>query len=165
LNDLDAVDRKILDNIQSDFPVCERPFLQIAEKVGISEGALIGRIESLKARKIIRRFGAVFDSRKLGYVSTLVAVRIPDSGQLPAVAREVGRFPEVTHNYERENRFNLWFTLIAASGERIREILDRVSSLPGVAEVKDLPAEALYKIKVDFKTTGRAGEPEADNDR
>lgn len=165
MNDLDAVDRKILDNIQSGFPVCERPFLLIAGKVGIGEEELIGRIESLKARKIIRRFGAVFDSRKLGYVSTLVAVRIPDSGHLPAVAREVGRFPEVTHNYERENRFNLWFTLIAASQERIHEILDRVSSLPGVAEVKDLPAEALYKIKVDFKTAGRDLEAEEEDGR
>ena len=148
---LDPVDKRILGAVQSGFPVCERPFSKIAGSIGISEQSLIERIEALKERRIIRRFGAVFDSRKLGYVSTLVAVRIPDTGHVPAVADEINRFDEVTHNYERENRFNLWFTLIAQSRERIGEIISLVKSLPGVEEVRDLPADEMYKIKVDFR--------------
>ena len=151
MNSLEPVDKRILGAVQSGFPVCERPFSEIAGSIGISEQSLIERIEALKEGRIIRRFGAVFDSRRLGYVSTLVAVRIPDAGHVPAVAAEINRFDEVTHNYERENRFNLWFTLIAQSRERIGEIISRVESLPGVEEVRDLPADEMYKIKVDFR--------------
>ena len=151
MTSLDPVDKRILGVIQSGFPVCERPFLKIAESIGISEDTLIERIKTLKENRIIRRFGAVFDSRKLGYVSTLVAVRIPDAGRIPAVAAEINRFNEVTHNYQRENGFNLWFTLIAESRKRVEEIISRVESLSGVEEVHDLPADEMYKIKVDFR--------------
>ena len=151
MKSLDPVDKRILGAVQSGFPVCERPFSKIAGSIGVSEQSLIERIQALKERQIIRRFGAVFDSRRLGYVSTLVAVRIPDAGHVPAVAAEINRFDEVTHNYERENRFNLWFTLIAQSRERIGEIISRVKSLPGVEEVRDLPADEMYKIKVNFR--------------
>lgn len=151
MTSLDPVDKRILGAIQSGFPVCERPFLKIAESIGISEDTLIERIKTLKENRIIRRFGAVFDSRKLGYVSTLVAVRIPDAGRIPAVAAEINRFDEVTHNYQRENRFNLWFTLIAESRKRVEEIISRVESQSGVEEVHDLPADEMYKIKVDFR--------------
>mgnify|MGYP000020466884 CR=1 FL=1 len=152
MNSLDSVDKLILEAVQSGFPVCERPFLKIAESIGISEERLIERIKTLKENRIIRRFGAVFDSRKLGYLSTLVAVRIPEAGRIPAVAAEINRFIEVTHNYQRENRFNLWFTIIAESRKRIQEIISRVESIDGVAEVRDLPADEMYKIKVDFRT-------------
>lgn len=151
MTSLDPVDKRILGAIQSDFPVCERPFLKVAESIGINEHTLIERIKALREKRIIRRFGAVFDSRKLGYVSTLVAVCIPDAEHVPAVAAEINRFNEVTHNYERENRFNLWFTIIAESRERIGEIIGRVESLPGVEEVHNLPADEMYKIRVDFK--------------
>ena len=151
MTSLDPVDKRILGAIQSGFPVCERPFLKIAESIGTSEDTLIERIKTLKENRIIRRFGAVFESRKLGYVSTLVAVRIPDAGRIPAVAAEINRFNEVTHNYQRENRFNLWFTLIAESRKRVEEIISRVESLSGVEEVHDLPADEMYKIKVDFR--------------
>lgn len=151
MTSLDAIDKRILGAIQSGFPVCERPFLKVAESIGISEDTLIKKIKTLKENRIIRRFGAVFDPRKLSYVSTLVAVRIPDAERIPAVAAEINRFSELTHNYERENRFNLWFTLIAESRERIEEIIGRVESLPGVEEVHDLPADEMYKIRVDFR--------------
>ena len=152
MSGLDSLDKRILGAIQSDFPVCERPFRQIAQRLGISEETLIQRVAALKEKNVIRRFGAVFDSRKLGYVTTLVAVHIPEEVHLPAVAQEISKYPEVTHNYERENHYNLWFTIIASGKERITEIIDRVASLPGVSEVHNLPAEELYKIRADFKT-------------
>ena len=151
MSDLDSVDKLLLGAIQSNFPVCEEPFARIGKEIGLQEQEVIRRIESLMERKIIRRFGAVFDSRKLGYVSTLVGAKIPDPAGLPAVAERVNKFSEVTHNYQRADVYNLWFTLIAASRERIEAILDEIRSLPEVEEVRDLPAEELYKIKVDFK--------------
>ncbi|MEA1996198.1 MAG: AsnC family transcriptional regulator [Gemmatimonadota bacterium] len=147
---LDARDIRILKEIQSDFPVCKRPFERIAEKLGISEKALIQKVRRLCELGIIRRFGAVFESRRLGYESTLIAVRIPDPACLPAIAIKINSLPEVTHNYQRDNRYNLWFTLIAATRARIGEILEQVARIPGVAEVRNLPSEEVYKIRAVF---------------
>lgn len=151
MSQTDSLDNRILGAIQSNFPVDERPFRIIAEKIGESEETVIDRVKSLFESKVIRRFGAVFDSRRLGYVSTLVGVRIPDPEHLPAVARHVSRYPEVTHNYERADSYNLWFTLIAENPGRIAVILQQVRGLPGVAEVRDLPQVELYKINASFK--------------
>ena len=155
---LDTVDGKVLERVQNNFPVCERPFEQLADEIGISEDELLERLKSLSESGVIRRFGAVFDSRKLGYVSTLVGVRIPDPNDIPIVAAEVSKYLEVTHNYQRADRFNLWFTLIAASQQRIETIIGRIGGMPQVAEIHDLPAERLYKIKVNFKARERDGD-------
>lgn len=158
----DSLDGKILGAVQSGFPVTGRPFRVIAERIGESEQTVIDGVKSLIERKIIRRFGAVFDSRRMGYVSTLVGVRIPDPGNLPAAAEFIGRFDEVTHNYERADSFNLWFTLIARGQARIDEILEQVRGLTGVAEVRDLPQVELYKINASFKPldAGSGGDDE-----
>lgn len=150
----DGLDGRILDRVQSGFPVCERPFAELADEIGIEEDELIARIKTLREQGVIRRFGAVFDSRKLGYVSTLVGVKIPNQDDIPAVAAEVNTYLEVTHNYQRVDEYNLWFTLIAASQERIEQIIQRIGSLPQVAEIRNLPALRLYKIKADFRATG-----------
>ncbi len=159
MTSLDALDKRILSAIQTDFPVCKRPFQTVAQKLGISENTLIEKIIALKARKVIRRFGAVFDSRRLGFESTLVAVRIPDSRLVPAIAQQINRLSEVTHNYERDDSYNLWFTIIAESEKRIREIVGEVAALPGVADIKSLPAQEVYKIQASFdpKNNGEGG--------
>ncbi|MBN2288830.1 MAG: AsnC family transcriptional regulator [Candidatus Glassbacteria bacterium] len=146
----DPLDNRILAAVQSDFPVCRRPFRELARKLEVGEDLLLARVRSLREQGVIRRFGAVFDSRRLGYVSTLVALEVPNEEDLPGVAAAVNRYPEATHNYQREDRFNLWFTLIARSRERIGEIISRVASLETVAGVMDLPAEELYKIRASF---------------
>ncbi|MFC1544680.1 Lrp/AsnC family transcriptional regulator [Gemmatimonadota bacterium] len=158
---MDGLDGRVLERVQSKFPVCERPFAQMADEIGISEDELLQRVRALSESGVIRRFGAVFDSRKLGYVSTLVGVRIPNPDDIPAVAAEVSKYLEVTHNYQRADRFNLWFTLIAVSQQRIDSIIGKIGTMPQVAEIHDLPAERLYKIKVNFKAKDReSGEGE-----
>ncbi len=154
---LDSFDNSILAAIQDEFPVCQRPFREIAGNLGVDEKVLIERLHRLREHGVIRRFGAVFDSRKLGYFSTLVAVRIPSQDDLPAVARAVNQYPEVTHNYQRDDRFHRWFTLLASSTERIEKILARVAALDGVAQVQNLPAQELYKIRASFKPLDREG--------
>ncbi|MEA2064547.1 MAG: Lrp/AsnC family transcriptional regulator [Gemmatimonadota bacterium] len=155
---LDNLDNRIMARVQSDFPVCERPFRELARQLDVSEAVVLERVRLLRECGVIRRFGAVFDSRKLGYSSTLAAVCIPDEDDLPRVAGAVNRYPEVTHNYQRQGcRFNLWFTVIAESGQRIEEILSQVAALEGVAGVKNLPAEALYKVNASFKPLEGSG--------
>ncbi|GFP25163.1 hypothetical protein HKBW3S43_00551 [Candidatus Hakubella thermalkaliphila] len=140
---------KILNLIQNSFPIQERPFAVLADKTGLSEGEAIHRIKELKKRGIIRRIGAIFDSRSLGYSSTLVAMRVP-SPRVEEVARLVSRYPNVTHNYERDGEYNLWFTLIAESEERIRQIRGEILGASGIQDILNLPAKNIFKIQVNF---------------
>jgi DNA-binding Lrp family transcriptional regulator len=146
---MDTIDKKILNLIQNGFPIQERPFAVLADQIGLSEGETIHRIKELKKRGIIRRIGAIFDSRSLGYSSTLVAMRVP-SPRIEEVAALVNCYPNVTHNYERDGEYNLWFTLIAESEERIRQIMGEIVGASGIQDILNLPAKNIFKIQVNF---------------
>jgi len=146
---LDHLDRAILNEIQSHFPIASRPYAEVARRVGASEDEVLARVASLAQAGVIRRIGANFTSRKLGYTSTLVAVRVaPD--KLDHFVTVVNRYPGVTHNYLRRHRFNVWFTLIAESEARLSQILEEISQAAEVSEILSLPAHEVFKIKVDF---------------
>ncbi|MDR3073678.1 MAG: AsnC family transcriptional regulator [Deltaproteobacteria bacterium] len=145
---MDAVDRKILARIQSDFPLAPRPYAVIGEQAGIGEEEAFERVRALKRRGIIRRIGANFHSGKIGFHSTLCAAKLPNE-KLEAFIEAVNAEPGVTHNYLRDHAYNVWFTCIAPSPERIAAILDALSRKTGV-RILNLPAERMYKIKVDF---------------
>lgn len=145
---LDDLDRAILNEIQSHFPIVSRPYEEVGRRVGASEAEVLDRVAHLTATGIIRRLGANFTSRKLGYTSTLCAAHVPED-KLDRFVDLVNRYPGVTHNYLRRHRYNVWFTLIAESTARLDEILKEISAASGV-EVLSLPAEEIFKIKVDF---------------
>jgi len=147
---MDQIDRDMLNIIQTDFPVAARPYAVIGEKVGLSEDDAYERIMRLKDEQIIRRIGATFDSRKLHFTSTLCALKCPPE-KLEEVAAIVSSFPQVTHNYERNHAYNLWFTVIAESEEKLQAILDEISEKGGVEKVRSMPASRIIKIKVDFE--------------
>jgi DNA-binding Lrp family transcriptional regulator len=145
---LDDLDRAILNEIQSQFPIVARPYAEVGGRVGAPEDEVIRRVEKMYETGVIRRIGANFTSRKLGYTSTLCAVTVPEE-KLEQFVEVVNRYPGVTHNYLRRHRFNVWFTLIAESEGRLEEILQEISRATGV-EVLSLPAQEIFKIKVDF---------------
>jgi DNA-binding Lrp family transcriptional regulator len=147
---IDATDARILDLLQAQLPVEARPYARAAERLGISEGELLRRLRALRRMGLIRRIGATFEPRKLGYVSTLVACRVP-AERLDEFAAIVNRYDEVTHNYEREQEYNVWFTVIAPSEERIAEILAEIRSHSGIEECYSAPQERRYKIDVRFE--------------
>ena len=146
---LDDLDRAILNEIQSHFPIGSRPFAEVGEKVGASEEEVLARVTAMVEAGVIRRLGANFTSRKLGYTSTLCAVRVPPES-LDHFVAVVNRYPGVTHNYLRRHRYNVWFTLIAESEDRLNRILEEISAASGVVEILSLPAQEVFKIKVDF---------------
>ncbi len=113
-------------------------------------------MRALKGKGIIRRIGANFQSRKLGWTSTLCAAQVPED-KLDQFTSEVNRHPGVTHNYLRQHMYNVWFTMIAPSVDKVRETLAEITARTGI-EILNLPAEKTYKIKVDFPMT------EADQD-
>ena len=111
---LDAMDRRILGLIQSSFPLASRPYAVIGETVGIPEQEAFERVTRLKERKIIRRLGANFQSKKLGFRSTLCAAKVPEE-RIEGFVAEVNAQPGVTHNYLRDHEYNIWFTCIGPS--------------------------------------------------
>ena len=147
---LDEMDRMILNEIQSHFPIEARPYQVLGEKLGCSEEEALQRVQDLKDREVIRRIGANCNSRKLGYTSTLCAAKVP-SRLMERFVEVVNSYMGVTHNYRRDHDYNIWFTLIAPSEEKIERILREIIELTGVGEVISLPAERLFKIQVDFE--------------
>ena len=107
-----TVDARLLVILQQGLPIDARPFARIGEGLGLSEEAVLARVRSLFESGVARRFGAVFESRNLGYLSTLCAVDVP-AGDLEAAAARIAPHPGITHCYEREGHPNLWFTMTA----------------------------------------------------
>ncbi len=146
---MDGTDKKLITLIQADFPIEERPYAAVGEKLGIPEQEVIDRINAIMESGEIRRLGASFDSRKVGYTSTLCAVHVPPE-KLDAAIAAINRFHNVTHNYERNHHYNVWFTLIAPSRARIEEIIGEIEADAGIGPVINLPASRLFKIQVDL---------------
>ena len=146
---MDDTDRRILNRIQSDFPVTSKPYAAIADELGIAEADVMNRLKKLKKNNIIRRIGGNFVPEKLGYVSTLCAAKVPEP-KIKAFIAAVNQYPGVTHNYLRENDFNVWFTFIAQSMDEIQSYLDEISKKTGVTRILNLPAIQTFKIKAHF---------------
>jgi DNA-binding Lrp family transcriptional regulator len=147
---LDETDRLILNRIQSRFPITPRPFETIAEDLGLTEDEVLQRIIRLKERDIIRRIGGNFSPEKVGFVSTLCAAKVPED-QIGSFAAIVNRYPGVTHNYQRDNDYNIWFTFIASSMAEIEENLQQISEESGISDILNLPATRVFKIKAKFR--------------
>ena len=146
---MDKTDKLILNRIQSDFPITTRPFNTIAQALNLTEQDVIKRIQQLKENGIIRRIGGNFVPEKLGFVSTLCAAKVPED-KVKVFAKAVNRYPGVTHNYQRDNEFNIWFTFIAPSMDEIEKNLKDIAIETGVTEILNLPATKVYKIKAQF---------------
>jgi len=115
-----------------------------------TEAHVLRRLEDLKNEGYLRRIGIFFNSERLGYQGTLIALEVKQE-KLPAVAQAINRYAGATHNYEREGRYNLWFTLLTPSREMEQRILSEIAALPGVQNLMSLKAHRRYKINVQFK--------------
>ena len=146
---LDDTDRLILNRIQSDFPVTAKPYEAIGRELNLPEAEILGRLKRLKEVGIIRRIGGNFSPEKLGFVSTLCAASVPPD-KLDLFAATVNRYPGVTHNYMRENHYNVWFTFIAPSMDEITTNLSQIARETGVEEILNLPATRVFKIRAKF---------------
>lgn len=146
---LDDTDRLILNRIQSDFPVTAKPYEAIGRELGLPEAEVLDRTQRLKEKGIIRRIGGNFSPEKLGFVSTLCAASVPPE-KIDLFAATVNRYPGVTHNYMRENHYNVWFTFIAPSMDEIAANLAEIARDTGVNEILNLPATRVFKIRAKF---------------
>lgn len=147
---LDDIDKRILNRIQSDFPITHSPYRAVADRLDLQEADVFKRVSRMRAQGLIRRIGGNFVPEKLGYVSTLCAASVPQE-RIKHFTRVVNQYPGVTHNYQRNNHFNIWFTFIAPSTEEIKTNLQRISKDTGIEEILNLPATRVFKIKAHFK--------------
>jgi DNA-binding Lrp family transcriptional regulator len=157
--DLDAIDRALLAQLQSAFPLVPQPFLNLGLTLDLEESAVLERVRCLRETKVIREISAIFDTRRLGYKSTLVAFHV-EADRLEAVAACVSAHAGVSHNYARSHHYNLWFTLAippdpaCPSGVGHAQVMkDEIQHLARRAEIDDwldLPAERVFKIQARF---------------
>ena len=150
MRELDSTDSAILNRIQSDFPITSRPWLTVADELNLTEKEVLDRVARLKADGIIRRIGGNLVPGKLGFVSTLCAARVPDD-KIDHFAEIVNRYPGVTHNYQRDNTYNVWFTFIAPSRDEIEKNLKQIAKDSGIDDILNLPATKVFKIRAEFE--------------
>lgn len=144
---IDVLDKALLNEIQWEFPLVRRPFLKIGLRHNISEQQVMDRIFRMKKIGLIRQINAIFDTRNLGYKSALIAFAVVPE-MLDVVANEVNKHPGVSHNYERNHEYNMWFTLAIPPNDEMKPHLDRLAKLQGVTKYRLLPTLKLYKIGV-----------------
>ena len=145
---LDKEDRAILNEIQSNFPITSRPYSKIGERLHLTEDNVLKRVKRLKKDGYIRRIGANFDSDKLGFVSTLCAARVPRQ-KIKEFVKVVNSYKGVTHNYQRDDNFNIWFTFIAPTMADIEKALEEIKKKTDI-EIYSFPATEIFKIDVKF---------------
>jgi len=147
---LNLIDKRILNRLQKDIPFVKRPWEAVAEELNIKEDRLLKRIGFLKRKGLIRRISAGFNPRRIGFASTLIALKIGPKN-LNKTVRKINLYPEVTHNYGRDSEYNLWFTLVAKNSRRITQIVNRLKEDKNIEGMLELPAVKLFKIDVNFK--------------
>ncbi|MDR3289247.1 MAG: Lrp/AsnC family transcriptional regulator [Peptococcaceae bacterium] len=147
---MEREDQILLDKAQVSFPVASRPYAVLAELAGISEDEALTRIRRLRGQGMIRRLGGVFDSRRLGYFSTLCAAKVP-ADKISPLAGLLEQQPGVTHNYLRTHAYNMWFTLMASTQSKAESLLADIREQSGIREIFSLPALRVFKIYVQFQ--------------
>ena len=167
---LKNIDEMILRIMQDEFPLCERPFAKIAELTAarlkkcdaangnevsiyindIDEEFIISRVKNIYERDLVRRLGPIFEARELGYVSTLAAVSAQPQ-DIEKTCAVINSYAEVTHNYLRDNKFNIWFTVTARNEQTLMTILEDIKEKTGAKEIMNLRAVKMHKIKVKLE--------------
>jgi len=146
---MDPLDRAILNALQGGFPLCERPYAEVAERLGTTETVLLERIDAMLADGRLTRFGPMYHAERLGGALTLAAMQVPEA-EFERVAAQVNAHPEVAHNYARDHAFNMWFVLATETPERIGEVLAAIGQETGYP-VYDMPKQEEFYVGLRFE--------------
>ncbi|MEX0749939.1 MAG: AsnC family transcriptional regulator [Dehalococcoidia bacterium] len=150
---LDATDQHLLNEMQDKFPLIREPFAELAQRIGISQEETIERVAAMRESGVLRQVSPIFDTKALGYATSLVAMSVPDA-QLVRAARVVNAHPGVSHNYKRTHAFNMWFTIAVPPGADLQAHVDVLHEAAGATSTRMLPTLKLYKIGVTLDMTG-----------
>jgi siroheme synthase-like protein len=159
---LDKIDKRLLNILQMEIPLRREPFAAIANGLGITEQETIDRVNRLKSSRMIRYISPIFNAGSLGYVSTLVAVSVPED-RVEEVVHFVNALQGVSHNYQRKHYYNIWFTLTLPENVDRGEVLRKLKDDIGPDSIMDLPALRRFKARAFFDMEGRGHPPEEKN--
>jgi len=149
---LDELDKRLLNLLQGNFPIAERPYAHVASLAEVPEDEVLTRTKRLVDERIIREITPIFDTRVLGYSSMLVAAKVDPENPWRA-AKIINSHPGVSHNYLRDHDFNIWFTIATEPGSRLglEGTLEVLQRLTGAESVRQLPTLRLFKIRMDLE--------------
>ncbi|MBF0593617.1 MAG: Lrp/AsnC family transcriptional regulator [Candidatus Omnitrophica bacterium] len=147
---MNAKDKKFLKGLQTDFPLISRPFAALADETGDTEDEMLAYFKKLKADGILRYIATMFDLRKLGIVSSLIALRVPKS-KISKTVKIINAYPNISHNYLRADTYNVWFTVSAASERKLKSILAEIRQKSGISDMLDLRTRQVFKSQAIFE--------------
>ena len=152
---LDATDRRLMNLLQSRFPLDPEPYLRIGEEAGLELEEVKTRTQRLLHARIVREITPIFDTRALGYSSMLVAAKV-DSENPHRAAKIINSHPGVSHNYLRTHEFNLWFTIATPPDSKLGldGTLEVLQGLTGAESIRQLPTLTLFKINMNLEMEG-----------
>lgn len=144
--ELDAVDRRLIDELQGGFPICAEPYAEVASRLGITEADVLARLQRLLAERVLTRFGPMYQIERMGGAFTLAALAVPEA-RYEEVAAQVNALPQVAHNYRREHVLNMWFVLATETPAGIGEAIARIERDTGLT-VRNFPKEREYFVEM-----------------
>ena len=146
---IDPVDRQIINALHGGFPLTDRPYRDAAENLGLTEDELIRRLESMLERRVLTRFGPLFQIERIGGAFVLAALKVPET-DFERVNAVVNAFPEVAHNYRREHALNMWFVLATETQDGIAQAISRIETATGLP-VYAFPKEREYFVELNLR--------------
>ena len=142
----DALDRRLINALQGEFPLSERPFAEVGAALGLAEEEVIARLQAMLDDRVLTRFGPMYQIERMGGAFCLAAIAVPEADWTRAV-EAVNAFPEVAHNYRREHRLNMWFVLATETPDGIADAGRRIEAATGL-KVHLFPKEKEYFVEM-----------------
>jgi siroheme decarboxylase len=146
---LDETARGLINALQGDFPLVPEPYREVAESLGLDEAEVLRRLDSLLGRRVLTRFGPMFQIERAGGAFVLAAMRVPEA-DFERVAGQVNAFAEVAHNYRREHELNMWFVLATATPQGIAQAIAAIEASTGL-QVFAFPKEREYFVEMKLR--------------
>jgi DNA-binding Lrp family transcriptional regulator len=148
---LDRTDLRILDVLQNDIPLVPRPFAAIARRLGIPEQVFLDRLKRLQDNEIVRGISPILESRHLGlFAATLIALHVPEK-RVHEVAAIINSYPDVSHNFQRDHYYSLWFTLSGKNKDDMQRLLTEILQRTGIPDEDVLNLPTVRKLKIDVR--------------
>ena len=146
---MDPIDRAIINNLQEGLAICERPYLEAAQRVGLSEDELLARLTRMLAEGVLTRIGPLYQIERMGGAFTLAALHAP-LAEYERVAQQVNALPQIAHNYAREHELNMWFVIATETPAEIAYVIDTIEQQTGCS-VFNFPKSREYFVELKLK--------------
>lgn len=146
---MDDLDRKIINELQKNFPVCDHPFAVVAAKLETTEAELILRLQCMLDEKLLTRFGPIYNAERLGGAVSLCALAVQED-DFDFISEKVNTFPQVAHNYQREHELNMWFVLATETKNELDETIKKIEADTGLP-VRNMPKLQEFYVGLHFE--------------